>query len=79
MSLSWFVNTNEDVADFRVELTSLTRDQGPRTLLVKDISYNTRYTYIVNIELKTKTLLTDDKVQFLWDTLLSNHAIIRHT
>ena len=46
MSLSWYVNTNEDVADFRVELTSVTREHGPRTLLVKDISYNSRYDVI---------------------------------
>ena len=30
VSLSWYVNTNEDVADFRVELTSVTREHGPR-------------------------------------------------
>ncbi|XP_023321247.1 chaoptin [Eurytemora carolleeae] len=41
LALSWFVNTNEDVADFRLELTSLKKNK--RTLLVKDIGYNTRY------------------------------------
>ena len=35
------MNTNEDVADFRLELTSLKKNK--RTLLVKDIGYNTRY------------------------------------
>ena len=49
LSLSWYVNTNEDVADFRVELTSLTRENGPRTLLVKDISYNSRYDVIDHV------------------------------
>ena len=47
--MSWYVNTNEDVADFRVELTSLTRESGPRTLLVKDISYNSRYDVIDHV------------------------------
>ena len=37
------------MADFRVELTSLTRDSGPRTLLVKDISYNSRYDVIDHV------------------------------
>ena len=41
MALSWFVNTNEDVGDFRLELASLKHNK-PRTLLVKDIRYNTR-------------------------------------
>jgi hypothetical protein len=36
------VNTNEDVGDFRVELASLS-EAIPRTVLVKDIGYNTRY------------------------------------
>ena len=49
VSLSWYVNTNEDVADFRVELTSVTREHGPRTLLVKDISYNSRYDVIDHV------------------------------
>merc|ERR1712117_994233 len=67
LSLSWYVNTNEDVADFRVELTSLTRENGPRTLLVKDISYNSRYDVIDQVPggeelrmcLLTKTSLGD--------------------
>jgi len=67
LSLSWYVNTNEDVADFRVELTSLTRENGPRTLLVKDISYNSRYDVIdalpggeeLRMCLLTKTSLGD--------------------
>jgi hypothetical protein len=42
LALSWFVNTNEDVGDFRVELASLS-EAIPRTVLVKDIGYNTRY------------------------------------
>jgi len=42
LALTWFVNTNEDVGDFRLELASL-RGNKPRTLLVKDIGYNTRY------------------------------------
>ena len=46
--LSWYVNTNEDVADFRVEVSSLA-DQKPRTLLVKDIAYNARYDVIDNV------------------------------
>ena len=46
--LSWYVNTNEDVADFRVEVSSLA-DQKPRTLLVKDIAYNARYDVIKNV------------------------------
>ena len=37
------------MADFRVELTSLGKDHGPRTLLVKDISYNTRYDVIDHV------------------------------
>ena len=37
------------MADFRVELTSLTRESGPRTLLVKDISYNSRYDVIDHV------------------------------
>ena len=41
LALTWFVNTNEDVGDFRLELASLKGDK-PRTLLVKDIGYNTR-------------------------------------
>ena len=32
-----------------MELTSLTRDSGPRTLLVKDISYNSRYDVIDHV------------------------------
>jgi len=42
LSLSWFVNTNEDVGDFRLELASLKHNK-PRTLLVKEIGYNTRF------------------------------------
>eukprot|EP00088_Acartia_fossae_P001194 TRINITY_DN10452_c0_g1_i2.p1 TRINITY_DN10452_c0_g1~~TRINITY_DN10452_c0_g1_i2.p1 ORF type:complete len:750 (-),score=93.28 TRINITY_DN10452_c0_g1_i2:158-2113(-) len=42
LALTWFVNTNEDVGDFRLELASL-KGNKPRTLLVKDIGYNTRY------------------------------------
>ena len=42
LALSWFVNTNEDVGDFRLELASLSQDM-PKTVLVKDISYNTRW------------------------------------
>jgi hypothetical protein len=42
LALSWFVNTNEDVGDFRLELASLSQAM-PKTVLVKDISYNTRY------------------------------------
>jgi hypothetical protein len=41
LALSWFVNTNEDVGDFRLELASL-REAMPKTVLVKDIGYNTR-------------------------------------
>ena len=48
MRLSWYVNTNEDVADFRVEVSSLAA-QKPRTLLVKDIAYNARYDVIDNV------------------------------
>ena len=49
VTLSWFVNTNEDVADFRVELASVKTGQRPKTLLVKDISYNTRYDVIDHV------------------------------
>ena len=50
-----------------MELTSLTRDTGPRTLLVKDISYNSRYDVIDSLPggeelrmcLLTKTSLGD--------------------
>ena len=42
LELSWYVNTNEDVGDFRIQLSN-----GNRTLLVKDIGYTNRYDVIV--------------------------------
>jgi len=42
LELSWFVNTNEDVADFRLELASHKHNRT-RTVLIKDIGYNKRY------------------------------------
>merc|ERR1719285_1180222 len=48
LALQWFVNTNEDVGDFRLELASL-KGNKPRTLLVKDIGYNTRYDVLERI------------------------------
>jgi len=49
--VSWYVNTNEDVADFRVQLESLATPARPRprTLLVKDIGYNARYDVIDSV------------------------------
>ena len=49
MAVSWYVNTNEDVADFRVELASLAKPV-PRTLVVKDIGYNARYDVIDSLQ-----------------------------
>lgn len=56
LSVSWYVNTNEDVADFRVELATLGGKDSktgirarPRTLLVKDLGYKTRYDVIDSI------------------------------
>eukprot|EP00092_Neocalanus_flemingeri_P025507 GFUD01027655.1.p1 GENE.GFUD01027655.1~~GFUD01027655.1.p1 ORF type:complete len:1068 (-),score=163.25 GFUD01027655.1:152-3355(-) len=48
VAVSWYVNTNEDVADFRVELASLAQPR-PKTLLVKDIGYNARYDVIDSV------------------------------
>jgi len=48
VAVSWFVNTNEDVADFRVELASVAKPR-PKTLLVKDIGYNARYDVIDSV------------------------------
>jgi len=48
VAVSWYVNTNEDVADFRVELASLA-NKRPKTLLVKEIGYNARYDVIDSI------------------------------
>merc|ERR1712004_153923 len=41
LELSWYVNTNEDVGDFRVQLSN-----SSGTLLVKDIGYANRYDVI---------------------------------
>jgi hypothetical protein len=41
LELSWYVNTNEDVGDFRIQLSN-----GSGTLLVKDIGYTNRYDVI---------------------------------
>ena len=41
LEFSWFVNTNEDVGDFRLELR--TKGFPQTTLFEKDISYDTRY------------------------------------
>ncbi len=41
VEFSWFVNTNEDVGDFHLELR--TRAFPQTTLFQRDISYDTRY------------------------------------
>merc|ERR1712048_125619 len=52
VKVKWFVNTNEDVGDFRVELATLGKvdksgeRERPRTLLVKELGYTTRYDVI---------------------------------
>jgi len=41
LEFSWFVNTNEDVGDFRLELR--TRSFPQTTLFQRDLPYDTRY------------------------------------
>jgi len=48
VKFSWYVNTNEDVADFRVELASLAKPR-PKTVLIKELGYNARYDVIDSI------------------------------
>jgi len=48
LAVSWYVNTNEDVADFRVELASLAKPR-PKTVLIKELGYNSRYDVIDHI------------------------------
>ena len=56
--MSWFVSTNEDVGDFRLELR--TKGFPQTTLFEEDVPYNTRYK-ILNPNIPgTRTRGTDD-------------------
>ena len=61
------MNTNEDVADFRLELTSLKKNK--RTLLVKDIGYNTRYDGMGRDGTGRDGATWDGVLKMQWDTV----------
>ncbi|CAB4065927.1 unnamed protein product [Lepeophtheirus salmonis] len=46
IKLSWFVTTNEDVGDFRLEIRN--SDFPPQTIATEDVDYGSRYTIIKN-------------------------------
>ena len=53
-----------------MELTSLGKDHGPRTLLVKDISYNTRYNVIDHVPGSMELQIVQFGLCLVWFSLV---------